>query len=250
MFNRSEMQMAREHAKIYEQIRQETLGELELQVKTTKKAIKIDHIDLEKVLNDVIAEWDIRGYASLLHSDKIYGISINSSLAFDVETGVLYKYDSKQVKDGVTWNGDDAYYQVYKTVITQQERLGQIKIDDTDYYDEMLESLACQIINEFQDLGLLRNRYRQFDDLPKLNGVVDLSKLEVQHQKSYKKTVSYILAIINNPDGYYLDSTPPACPDYLKGKQEYDDCTPADLKFLERYMKLHKFNEQILSTIQ
>lgn len=250
MFNRSEMEMAREHAKIYEQIRQETLGELEPQAKTTKKATKIDHVKLEEILTDVINEWDIRGYASLLHSDKIYGVSISSRLAFDVETGILYKYDSEQEFVGYSWNGDDEYRPYYKTVITYQEQVGQIEINNSDYDDEMLESLACHIINEFQDLGLLRNRYRKFDDLPKSNGIVDLSKLDEQHQKSYKKTVSYILAIINSPNDYYLDRTPTTCPDYLKGKQEYDDCTPADLKFLERYMKMHKFNEQILSTIR
>lgn len=247
MFNRSEMEMAREHAKIYEQIRQETLGELESKPQT--KTTNIDTVKLSEILGEVIDEWEIRGYANYLQSNQINGVHISNRLAFDAENGVLYQYDSQEVQDGVTWNGDDMYYKSYKTVITNKEAVGNIDIANADYDDEMLESLACQIINEFQDLGLVRNRYRQFDDLPKSNGIVDLSKLEEQHQKSYKKTVSYILAIINDPDSYYLDSTPPACPDYLKGKQGYDDCTPADLLFLEQYMKLHKFNEQILSTI-
>lgn len=251
MFTRSETEMARQHAMIHEQIRQETLGETSdnVALKPQTKIAQIDHVRLEEILNDVIHEWDIRGYARLLHSDKIYGVALSSSLAFDVTTGVLYKYDSKQVEDGITWNGDDMYYQVYKTVITQQEPVGQIDLGNGDYDDDMLESLACQIINDFQDLGLLRNRYRTFDDLPKSDDIVDLSKLDDTHQKSYKKTVSYNLAIINNPDDYYLDCTPPVCPT-LNGKQVYEDCTPADLQFLEQYMCLHKFNEQILSTLR
>lgn len=248
MFNSEESQMARKHAKVYEQIRQETLGEVE--PKPQIKTANIDIVKLSVMLGEVISEWDIRGYADYLQSDKIYGVSISSSLAFDIETGVLYKYDSQEVQDGVTWNGDDMYYKSYKTVITNKETVGNIDIENANYDDEMLESLACQIINEFQDLGLIRNRYRQFDDLPKSNGIVDLSKLDEQHQKSYKKAVSYNLAIINNPDDYHLDCTPPACPESLKGKQTYEECTPDDLRFLERYMRLHKWNERVFSTIR
>lgn len=248
MFNYSEAEMARKHAKVYEQIRQDALGEIE--PKPQIKTANIDIVKLSVMLGEVIGEWDIRGYADYLQSDQINGIHINNSLAFDAETGVLYKYDSREVQDGVTWNGDDMYYKSYKTVITNKEAVGNIDIENTDYDDEMLESLACQIINEFQDLGLIRNRYRKFDDLPKSNGIVDLSKLDKQSQKSYKKTVSYNLAIINNPDDYYLDCTPPACPTHLKGKQAYEECTTDDLRFLEQYMRLHKFNESVLSVLK
>lgn len=244
MFSISEQEAARQAAKLYAEIRDECCDN-----ETSSLPLNKDNFDrhqFEDLLKEIMDNWDIKGYCSLFAADTLSGVRFNHRVCFDYLTGDIHSYSSKQEEDGLTWNGDDMYYKSYATIITDKKYISKIDLDPSlDYTDsEVLESLACNVINTLLEHGLLRYRYRSFDDLPKTKqNVIDTTRLDDSEKKGYEKAVKFILTVIDKPDSYYYDV--PEELFALKGKSVLSDCTTSDIQLLEKHMGLNPRNEQI-----
>lgn len=166
-----ELALATEMARQYAQCRfnDDTAGENTTPATAKAKQdnpLNVDFVKLATQIDEVLECWGVcteQGIfrsCQLLSSDKLNGVTISQKFAFVGDADYCYQllfYTAESKRTGTTWNGDDMYYPTYSKFIQKIKPIVQMELDPKRNYsnDEVLENLACQIINTLQDENLI-----------------------------------------------------------------------------------------------